>query len=315
MKKWMISKKQATTLLGSDGASTLKILAMGADKAAFTPTEINKARMEMGARKTKPEVIAVHHTKGGVGKTTVAFNTASYLASIGWKVLLIDLDPSGGTTKLSGKDPSDPESVPYTMLDVFKKTTSIADMLFTPFEGVSLDVVPCSPAFTGVSIYLAMSTGKDTFLKRNLKSLDYDFIVIDAAPNWDVIHTNIFLVADHVIAPTVMESLSIMALEELRSYIEDVLDIYDIELPNFIILPNMMNYSVGEHKRTLGRVKESDLPIAKDDLGEIVVPQDAAVKTANEKGVPVIIEKPSSKASYALRRLVNSLLAHGAGNV
>lgn len=311
MKKWMVSKKQAIALLGSNSSQSLKDSEWAAEKSQFTPMEINRLRAELGGKNSKPEVIAVHHTKGGVGKTTVAFNTASYLAAQGWKVLLVDLDPSGGTTKLAGKNPSDPASVPNTMLDVFKKNTSIDKIIFTPFQGVPLDVVPCSPSFTGVSIYLAMSTGKDTFLKRHLKDLDYDFIIIDAAPNWDVIHTNIFLVANHVIAPTVMETLSVMALEELRSYIEDVLDVYDIKLPNFVILPNMMNHSVGEHKRVLERVKQEGLPLAKDELGEIVVPQDAAVKTANEKGLPIIVDKPSAKASYALRRLANLLVTHG----
>lgn len=311
MKKWMVSRKQAIALLGSNNSQPLKDSDWADEKPQFTPMEINRLRAEPDGKNNKPEVIAVHHTKGGVGKTTVAFNTGSYLASQGWKVLLVDLDPSGGTTKLAGKNPSDPESVPNTMLDVFKKSTSIDKIIFTPFQNVPLDVVPCSPAFTGVSIYLAMSTGKDTFLKRHLKKLDYDFIIIDAAPNWDVIHTNIFLVANHVIAPTVMETLSVMALEELRSYIEDVLDVYDIELPNFVILPNMMNHSVGEHKRVLERVKQERLPLAKDALGEIVVPQDAAVKTANEKGLPIIVDKPSAKASCALRRLANLLLTHG----
>ena len=44
------------------------------------------------------KTIAITYSKGGVGKTATAVNTAAVLADEGFRVLLVDLDPQGCAT-------------------------------------------------------------------------------------------------------------------------------------------------------------------------------------------------------------------------
>lgn len=297
-KKWMVSKNEASRLLDLGGLT--------GKGGGFTPADLAVERERLARRPDHPCIISVHHTKGGVGKTTIAYNLAANLARAGFRTLLIDLDPSGGATKLAGLDPSDADSVPHTMLDVFMKRASIDEIAVHPFgDEVPLSLVTCSPAFAQAPTYLTMQPGADSFLKRSLRGVEADFVVMDMAPNWNILHVNMYLAVDMVIAPTIPEGMSVQSFEELKGYVLEVVEAHEIDPPPIIVLPNNVNQSIGAHRKNMEAITGLGAPIAEDALGMIVVPQDATIKTANDKCEPVAVMYPASKGGYAIRRLAS----------
>ena len=87
---------------------------------------------------SKPHIFALANQKGGVGKTTTAINLSTALASIGKKILLIDLDPQGNASTSFGLSVG---ARHLTSFEVLTGKASISHALVeTQIEG--LDILP-----------------------------------------------------------------------------------------------------------------------------------------------------------------------------
>ena len=125
-------------------------------------------------------IIAVANQKGGVGKTTTAINLSSCLASLGKKVLAIDMDPQGNMTSGLGIDKNEVE---YTVYELILGQVGIEKVICKDALE-NLDVLPTNINLSAAEIELIGVEEKEFIIRKEVDKVknNYDFIVIDCPP-------------------------------------------------------------------------------------------------------------------------------------
>lgn len=174
--------------------------------------------------------IAIAATKGGVSKTTTAFELANALARKKKKVLLFDLDPQGDCTTWSGVNRNEAASL---FLALTEKNEPL------PILSVSknFDLVPSNSDLEGFES--SNITGKEVRLKKLVKKVDedYDFIIFDTQPAISFLVGNALIAADFVITPLTCDEFAIKGITKVISLIDEIKDVYasDLELGGILI--------------------------------------------------------------------------------
>jgi len=117
--------------------------------------------------------MAVANQKGGVGKTTTAVNLGAALAELGYRTLVVDLDPQGNATTGLGINARGLQASVY---DVLMRELPVEDAI-EPTSVRNLFVVPATIDLAGAEIELVPAFSRELRLKRALEGVadDFDF--------------------------------------------------------------------------------------------------------------------------------------------
>ena len=145
--------------------------------------------------------IAFTNQKGGTGKSTSCINIGAILGDIGFRVLVIDLDPQGNCTQGFGINESDVQQG-SSIYDVLVNEKPIDEsVIHTEYKNV--DIVPSYIVLANAELELASTMSRETILQQAIieSSMDYDYILFDLPPNLGLLTLNGLAAANEVIIP------------------------------------------------------------------------------------------------------------------
>ena len=163
------------------------------------------------------KIIAFTNQKGGVGKTTTCVNMSAYLAQMGKKVLLIDIDPQGNaTTGLGLKKSRDIKSIYNVIVGDIEPEEAIAKT-----NVANLDIIPTNIDLAGVEVEMVYMENREYILKNAFEKVknSYDYITIDCPPSLGLLTINAFTGADSAIIPIQCEFFALEGLSQLMNTI------------------------------------------------------------------------------------------------
>lgn len=165
-------------------------------------------------------IIAMINQKGGVGKTTATANLGVLLHEMGLRVLLVDLDAQGSLTWSLGYQP---DGVQNTIYDAIKGEPQIEMPEVILHTEAGPDLAPNNILATQADRALFGKVTWGTRLAQLLGEVrdDYDYILLDCAPNLNSLTVNGLHAADYAVIPTHLEMLSVNGLRELLQRIEE----------------------------------------------------------------------------------------------
>lgn len=229
------------------------------------------------------KIVAFSNQKGGVGKTTTCVNMSAYLASKGYKCLMVDLDPQGNATSGLGFSKSEVKNSVYNvMIDDSPLTDCV---LKTCVDG--LDILPSNIDLAGAEVELVYLKNREHVLKVVLdKARDlYDFITIDCPPSLGLLTINALAAADTVIIPIQSEYYALEGLSQLMNTIRLVVKHLNPSLKIEGVVLTMNNKNAIISKQITAEIKK----YFGKAVFDTVIPRNIRLSEAPSHGVPIML--------------------------
>ena len=244
-----------------------------------------------------PRMAAIANQKGGVGKTTTAVNLGACLAELGYRTLVVDLDPQGNASTGLGINIRDLQA---SMYDVILNDLPVEDCV----EATAVRNLFCAPAaldLAGAEIELVPAFSREMRVRRALDAVrdDYDYVLIDCPPSLGLLTVNGLAAATEVIVPIQCEYYALEGLGQLLRNVQLVQRNLNPRLELSAMVLVMYD----------ARTKLADQVVheVRDHFGEKVcnsiVPRTVRLSEAPSFGQPIITFDPTSRGSIAYRSL------------
>jgi pilus assembly protein CpaE len=239
-------------------------------------------------------VVSVFSPKGGVGKTTIAFNLAVSLGQLGVATALIDGSLQYGDLRALLKVPNDVPSVLDLPTDRVQES-DLHEVMWRDPSGIDILLAP--PRVEMAEMVTARDVEKTISILRRL----YEAVVIDTPTSLTEV-TLAFLDASDVI-------LSIVTYDSTT--IHNTIAVADV-FASIGYTPDKVQYMVNRADSS-GGINRDELARALGRRPEFEIVSDGRlVVQANNEGMPFVVSSPDAAVSRDVRRAAQLLLGRSA---
>ena len=246
-------------------------------------------------------LLAIVNQKGGVGKTTTAVNVSAALASLGHRILLIDLDPQGNSTSGVGVSRADLRMSVYDVLIG-------GDPLFHIIQpsGVErLDLAPSDVRLAGAEVELVSKIAREMKLKNAIRAVRemYDTVIVDCPPSLGLLTVNALTAVDGCLIPMQCEYYALEGLSALMTTV----DLIRRHLNPGLKVTGILLTMVATRTKLCEQVASEVRAHFGDRVFEAVVPRSIRLAEAPSHGQPILAYAPESKGAVAYFNVAREL--------
>ncbi|MDO9349932.1 MAG: ParA family protein, partial [Deltaproteobacteria bacterium] len=235
------------------------------------------------------------------GKSSLSASYGFRLAQMGFRVLLIDLDPQGHLTQCLGVNN---EQYPKTLYNALVEKEEVEKVIIKT-DLPTLDIIPSNLNLSPVELSLFSMNSREFRLKRLIGSMEksYDVIVMDASPSIGLLNLNAILASNELLIPVLADFLSYHGLKILFETLSTIEEDFSFVFENIFIFLNRYN----ESHRICRRSKKALETHYKKYLLNTVIRQDTKIAEATSQGTPIFLFARSSKGAEDIQNLIGEI--------
>lgn len=256
------------------------------------------------------KVISINNVKGGVGKSAMVVNIAGILAKQRKKVLILDTDPQGNSTSRCGINNADNDY--EGIMDIYEKQINPSRAIIEkPMSSVPyIDLIPSSIVLTGTEMWLVNQTAREFILRDYFeKHADffkkYEYILIDSAPNLNLLNQNAFTISDSIL---LVSDVSIDGINGCKLFMK----MWGEASRRLRIPYNMKGIIINRFDKRINLSKQLQTYIRNNEIiNELTfntfIPENVRIKESETLGIPLSYFDTKCASYIALRDLVKEL--------
>jgi pilus assembly protein CpaE len=259
-------------------------------------TRIAQVRKDFAASADQggSRLVSVFAPKGGVGKTTLAFNLAVAFGQLGQRTVLIDGSLQFGDLRSLLKVPADAPSILDLPTDRIAES-DLGDVLWRDPSGIDILLAP--PRIEMAEMVTVRDVDKVLSLLRRI----YGAIVIDLTSHLNDVSLSFLDASDVILEVVTYDSTTIHNTIAMADTFKAIG--YPATKVRYLVnrADSAGGIEPGDLERALGRVPEHR-----------VVSDGRLVVQSNNEGVPFVLADPAAQISQDIGRLAGELLGQSA---